>query len=43
VLIKRAVEANVNVHAARMRNIKYADKLRENALIAGLESLSFGH
>jgi hypothetical protein len=39
-VIKRVVEANANVHAARMRNSKYADRLRENALIVGLESLS---
>jgi hypothetical protein len=36
-VIKRVGEANVNVHAARMRNSKYADMLRKH------ESLFFGH
>jgi hypothetical protein len=43
VVTQRVVEANVNVHAARMRNSKYADGLRENAVMTGLETISLGH
>jgi hypothetical protein len=43
VVIQRVAEANVNVHVARMRNSRYANMLRENALTAGPKSMSFGH